>query len=323
MEIKNNVLLSVNETDIINGHFRCPDDVTAIGDSVLYYNKSLKSIDFNNVISIGDCFLFNNETITEIDLKNVKTIGDKFLFNNETITEIDFKNVETIGNYFLHYNDIISEIDFKNVETIGNYFLTNNELINKIDLKNVKTIDDKFLFYNKSLTEIDFKNVKTIGNYFLYNNELLTSISINNVLLNILKVDNSTFVIESTKNVEDITVYKGYILKSINNGVFNKQDCFVAYKNNLYSHGNTLKESISDLNYKINRDFFKNEPIDMDTIITIERFRAITGACSFGVDSWIKENNIKTDKIKVSELLPILEKTNAYGLSSFKEMIKK
>jgi hypothetical protein len=36
----------------------------------------------------------------------------------------------------------------------------------------------------------------------------------------------------------------------------------------------------------------------------------ITGT-EFGVKDWMKQNNILKDEIKASELLPILEKTNA------------
>lgn len=59
-----------------------------------------------------------------------------------------------------------------------------------------------------------------------------------------------------------------------------------------------------------------------DTIISVQYYRIITGACQQGCESWIKANNIKKDKYKASELLPILEKTNAYGLGKFKSLLQ-
>ena len=65
----------------------------------------------------------------------------------------------------------------------------------------------------------------------------------------------------------------------------------------------------------------KHEPIKADTIIDIKYYRLITGACQAGVEMFISENKLKKTKYKASELLPILEKNNAYGLSKFKEMV--
>ena len=70
-------------------------------------------------------------------------------------------------------------------------------------------------------------------------------------------------------------------------------------------------------------------------LLTIAYYRAITGACRFGCESWLKQNNIAykwvgigdnavpvEDKpIKAVDLLPILEKSNAYGVEKFKSLI--
>ena len=61
----------------------------------------------------------------------------------------------------------------------------------------------------------------------------------------------------------------------------------------------------------------------MNTVMTVDHYRAITGACSFGVNQWMEENKIKeSDKLTVKQLLPILQKTKAYGYQKFKELIK-
>lgn len=65
-------------------------------------------------------------------------------------------------------------------------------------------------------------------------------------------------------------------------------------------------------------------------------YRTVTGSCDRGVRAWMKERNIpftienegtssertvEVNKIKASELLPILRKTNAYGIERFEKLI--
>lgn len=75
------------------------------------------------------------------------------------------------------------------------------------------------------------------------------------------------------------------------------------------------------MEFKIVGETLKKEPIGKDTIITLNHYRIITGACELGCKAWMKENGIKKEKIKAKQLLPILEKTNAYGLQTFKKLI--
>lgn len=96
----------------------------------------------------------------------------------------------------------------------------------------------------------------------------------------------------------------------------------------LHAHGQTLKDAKEGLKFKIISDKLKNEPINLDTIITIQHYRLITGACQFGVNQWLESNfkqeeidKIESQGIKVREILPTLERSNAYGLQNFKKLI--
>lgn len=40
-----------------------------------------------------------------------------------------------------------------------------------------------------------------------------------------------------------------------------------------------------------------------------------------GVKSWMEQNSMTKENYKASELLPILIKTNAYGVERFKKLI--
>jgi len=50
-----------------------------------------------------------------------------------------------------------------------------------------------------------------------------------------------------------------------------------------HAHGETLKKAKEDFRFKIIADKLKKEPILADTVITINHYRLITGACEFGV----------------------------------------
>jgi hypothetical protein len=96
---------------------------------------------------------------------------------------------------------------------------------------------------------------------------------------------------------------------------------FLAKKDSFYAHGKTIDKAIDDLKFKIISEKIKKEPINKDTVITRQYYRVITGACELGVDEWMKRNNITKEEITAEELLPILEKTNAYGFDRFKKLV--
>ena len=107
----------------------------------------------------------------------------------------------------------------------------------------------------------------------------------------------------------------------MNNSVIEKEICFVAEKDNFTAHGDTIKNAISDVKFKIVSEKLKNEPIKKETVIDIKYYRLITGACELGVKSWMKQNNMTKESYTAKELFPILEKTNAYGFKKFKSLI--
>ena len=96
--------------------------------------------------------------------------------------------------------------------------------------------------------------------------------------------------------------------------------------NNKWSHGDTLKQAKDDLIYKIkSSDTSEYKNFTKDTEVSfekgIEMYRTITGACSFGVKDFVKNNNIKNKKYKISEIINITE--NSYGHKEFKEFFIK
>ena len=96
---------------------------------------------------------------------------------------------------------------------------------------------------------------------------------------------------------------------------------FVAQQGTYTAHGKTVKQAIQDLEFKKIAEKLKNEPITANTVVTVQHYRIITGACQSGVEGWMRTNGIEKTEMAAKDLLPLLEKTNAYGLSKFKELV--
>jgi len=59
-----------------------------------------------------------------------------------------------------------------------------------------------------------------------------------------------------------------------------------------HAHGDTQAKAKEDYRFKLASEKLKNEPIKADTVITINYYRLITGACREGCRQWIIANNI-------------------------------
>ena len=137
---------------------------------------------------------------------------------------------------------------------------------------------------------------------------------------NAKRIDGLIFIVESEKTTKGIKIYSGFNLKGFDKGQFIKNQCYISEKDGFFAHGETIKKAISDVQFKAIADQLKKEPIKPETIITDQYYRIITGACEMGIKSWKQSHNVKADEITAKELLPILEKTNAYGYERFKQL---
>jgi len=104
---------------------------------------------------------------------------------------------------------------------------------------------------------------------------------------------------------------------SVRGGVFRVKELFkekvfylVTDGNGRYAHGDSLSEAREDLIYKlnsdVNKDDFKN--LKLTDKLSFEQavscYRAITGACSFGVKDFVERNKInKKEKYSVTEII--------------------
>ncbi len=144
-------------------------------------------------------------------------------------------------------------------------------------------------------------------------------------------VDGYCFVIEKTRNSKGIKIYTGYNFVSMTKSKVDRLDCYVATKEGFKAHGETVSKAVKDLQFKIVADKLKKEPITKDTKFTVKYYRLLTGACDFGCRQWLSENKIpfkiegentvELKPMKAAELLPLLRKSNAYGLQNIEKLL--
>ncbi|MDR2274318.1 MAG: hypothetical protein LBF27_25650 [Sphingobacterium sp.] len=154
--------------------------------------------------------------------------------------------------------------------------------------------------------------------------------------LNYISVDRTLFVIEKEKTSKGIKIYTGYVITSISDGKANKNNCYVAEKDNFFAHGDTVKKAIGDLNFKIVAEKLKNDPIKADTLFTVERYRIVTGACDLGCRDFMtrfaipytvekdihgNDKTVESEPMRADKLLPLLRQSNAYGVEKFESLI--
>ena len=106
------------------------------------------------------------------------------------------------------------------------------------------------------------------------------------------------------------------------------KEFYLVTNGEINAHGETLQQAKDDFRFKLIADKLKTEPITADTIITKQYYRVVTGACEFGVQSFIDSNfsgeekkKVETKGIKAKDLLPILKKNNAYGFDKFNSLV--
>ena len=191
----------------------------------------------------------------------------------------------------------------------------------KVDLPNCKKIGNWCFCYNAALTTLSVPQLTTCGDWCFRNNAALTTLSLPNLNLRVKNVDGYCYVVEAEKATKGVVIYTGYNLNGITKSVIDKQVCFVADNDGFTAHGNTVKQAISDVQFKTIAEKLKNDPIHPDTEITVLYYRTVTGACELGCKDWMAHNNVNVDSIKAKDLLPLLRKSNAYGLNKIESLL--
>jgi hypothetical protein len=259
---------------------------------------------------------FNPTVGDSLDLRSVTTIPEGFnptvggYLYLDSVTKLPKGFNPNVGGY----------LDLRKVTTIPEGF--NPTVGGSLNLGSVTTIPEGFNptvggdLYLRSVTTIPEGFNPTVGGSLYIN---VQNAKYNKLGNKILSWQNGKYI-KADGIFTEVLSKKGniYTVKKINDAkIF-----YLVTNGNYHAHGYTIAQAKEDLRLKKISEKLKKEPIKEDTIITIQYYRIVTGACQSGVDNWIKENNITKTEYKAKELLPLLEKTNAYGLERFKSLIK-
>ena len=223
----------------------------------------------------------------------------------------------------------------KKVTEVADKCFWNVPGLKSVILPKVKKIGSYCFRSNDALTEISLPVLAQCGSYCFSYNDALTEISLGKHKLNVKNVDGYCYVIDSHRSSKGFKIYGGGNLKHVENNNLELDVCYVAEKEGKTAHGQTVKQAIEDVQFKLVSEKLKNEPITPETKITVQYYRMVTGACDLGCRHWMEANNIPyivenkgTDRertkeegvIMASDILPLLEKTNAYGVERFKQL---
>ena len=122
----------------------------------------------------------------------------------------------------------------------------------------------------------------------------------------------------STKKLGDIDVF------TVKKDFLTDTESYVVKRGDTFSHGETIEKAIEDLRYKLSsRDTsrFKNWKLDTEISVddAIQSYRAITGACEFGVKDFVSKVKIP----KVITVGKVIEMTaDKFGNREFTEFFK-
>jgi hypothetical protein len=261
------------------------------------YNISNYTTSEENTITINGSLYLISLTSCDKDFLKSTTINGSLYLISLTSCDKDFLKGTTINGY----------LDLRSLTSCDKDFLKSTTINGSLDLRSLTSCDKDFLKSTTINGYLDLRSLTSCDKAILNKNIKQLKIGYNKKL-------NYCFFDGILSKVKSIKEYKTYTIYTIAFG-------FVVKKRKYTAHGKTVKIAIQDLEFKIISEKLKKEPIKADTIITVQYYRIITGACQQGCDSWIKQNNIKKTEYKAKELLPLLEKYNAWGLEKFKSLI--
>jgi len=254
--------------------------------------------------------------------KKVKVISDKCLMNLETLEKVIAPGLIEIGSYNFYECNALTSFEAPVLAQIGSYNFYECNALTSFEAPVLAQIGSDNFYECNALTSFEAPVLAQIGSYNFYECNALKSVKFGQLSFNVKSVDGLLTIIEKSKTSKGIHIHTGFIFITMNNGDISKKETFLTEKEGFFAHGETVKKSIGDLNFKIVVERLKNDPIYEDTVITDMYYRTVTGACEQGVKNWREQNNITVDKITAKELLPILEKSNAYGVEKFRKLVK-
>ena len=268
--------------------------------------------DENNIATSGD----NSQVATSGDNSQVATSGN----SSKVATSGDNSQVATSGDD----SQVATSGDFSKVAIEGEHsvaFVCGLDSIVKakkgtwISLCEYKENDKGNWIPAYALSaQIGNKDYKDFKGRILKENEFYCLVHRNFYPVDLSDDIKTIKVSEKKKN--GFTIIKGLSFNDY------KKTVYVVKDDKFSAHGRTLKEAMNDYQYKKLRDEEVEkvvEKVKKSGKINKAQYRAITGACQYGIDKFCEEHNITAEEISLEELRPIL--VNDYGAEKFWRLI--
>jgi hypothetical protein len=255
----------------------------------------------------------NNVKMNKSDVK-------KYMYKNTCKNkEIFWKNVVEKRN---------ERTNNKKYNMMDKYTKIQYRYLNKIDIAKKEKIQNIIMdgIGNPKNCQINFlvgdpqksKYTHSTNKYMQYNHKYTTLIHhfdvyiTNKLTIDMPKIEGLYNVYcKKLREIGDITMYKATWLNRHRGYNFSFKSGYVAVSNDsiISYHAATIKDAIKGIKRKIKKQK-TNININSNEYITLKRFIEITGACNEGCKAFLYKHNIIAKKIKVPELIKLLEQKN-------------
>jgi hypothetical protein len=324
-----NTIKTIKET-IGDFKYEIIDDRLIIDSSLNLY--SLKSCDkdfLKNTTINGYLDLYSLQSCDKDFLKNTTINGylslyllgscDKDFLQNTTINGgLDLYSLKSCDKDFLKDTTINGDLYLDSLASCDKDFLKGTTINGWLHLSSLKSCDKDFLKDTTINGGLDLRSLKSCDKKILNENVSRLSTGYN-------KEKSYCFFDGILSKVISKTIKNGYT-------IYKSPFEYIIQKDSLTAHSKTVKQGIIDVKFKEYVSTLKHSKLSMIDEVSVELYRAFTGACYGGIESWLKNNKIpyKMDgnkpilskKLKVKDVYDILKKTNAYGFKRFQELVK-
>ena len=199
MKIQGTKLLSVDESDLINGVFS-NSKVTELADGCFYnmrglvklvlpkvktmgndcisYNDKLTSVSLPVCTTMGNYCIRSNAALTSVSLPVCTTMGDGCISSNAALTSVSLPVCTTMGDGCISSNAALTSVSLPVCTTMGEYCISSNAALTSVSLPVCTTMGNGCIRNNASLTSVSLPVCTTMGNDCISNNAALTSVSL-------------------------------------------------------------------------------------------------------------------------------------------------
>ena len=141
------------------------DRVTSIRRQAFYYNDTLKSANFPNVVTIDWGAFLGNTELESANFPNATSLGGNSFSGNSKLNNINIPKVTNIGSDSFSSCYCLNAVNIPNATTIGSDAFKNCYSLKSAVFSSELTTLNSYVFNNCfSLNSIDLQNIKKINN---------------------------------------------------------------------------------------------------------------------------------------------------------------